>query len=303
MADLTVNKNLIEVLQKKADQLKGNGDGKLETHEKDAITLFNYTIDNLHKNGKINDATFKEAMGLYMTKPETKLSKDEKKHFETTRKVFEEELEYVIKNKRATKETLVAQLTEKLDGNATVEPYATYIKNVDSLLTKKLKKNLEENAEFNKAYTFIEDAFKKQVDMIKTAKPELTYQQAQMSVDHDKFLKDIKKALKGNEQRKEAVNAFKKNVLKTAAFTVAMTEVASQNSEKWRDVRSDSKDGMKEDGTWNEYTKSALKGNSFKSRITGQSSKGKLASQAQANDNSVKNSTWQTENDIIKTIR
>mgnify|MGYP003296465132 CR=1 FL=1 len=69
MTDLTVNKNLIEKLQKTADQLKGNGDGKLDIHEKEAIQLFNYTIAELKNNGAINQATFKEAMGLYVNNP------------------------------------------------------------------------------------------------------------------------------------------------------------------------------------------------------------------------------------------
>ena len=65
-----INTGFINSTKKWADKVYGNNDGFLDNNDSvEAIDFFKQKVQEAKDNYRINDATFNEAMGLYVTSP------------------------------------------------------------------------------------------------------------------------------------------------------------------------------------------------------------------------------------------
>ena len=110
-----------------ADHLQGNKDGFVRANEKEAIALFENTIKYDYDNKSINEATYKQAMGLFTTKTVEKTTRAEKQETRADKKEQKE----IYKTNNENRKAALAELTKVVSQGATLE-------NIEETLAKHL---------------------------------------------------------------------------------------------------------------------------------------------------------------------
>lgn len=139
-----INTEFIKAKQTYADFLAGNKDGELKATEKEAIEVFKTAVVEAYGKGDINEATFNQAMGLYVSNPvattqatETEKETESNPIDSNPRVAIENDLSSLVNEKVAYphgSDVTLANIIEKLQNANTSSDYKKAIEEVSEVL-------------------------------------------------------------------------------------------------------------------------------------------------------------------------